>query len=178
MTTTLEAIEATVLAKRRRQAHKHRTDCASLATYDGDCRCEIDGVGVWCTRCGSKFSYAETSGVSGCPKCGTRGIPCAAIDDVQVKINWHELRILVIWAERWAHKSDEARAEALERGEPVGETMMPMVHAIARRLQEQHPSEDPLTFAGEMAELAQVCPGAEAHGLPQADETMLPPKLN
>ena len=59
-----------------------------------------------------------------------------------VKINWHELRILTIWAENWASRCKEDNA-----------TMPVTVEAIARRLEKQYPKKTPLTLAGEVGQL-------------------------
>lgn len=79
----------------------------------------------------------------GCPECGAKGIPADTNDKVQVSITWHELRCLVIWAERWA-------------GSYSGEdpTMMQVVYGIADRLQIQHMDKPGLTFRSELAEIA------------------------
>ena len=53
---------------------------------------------TWCTLCGARFTHAEVDGADCCPKCGDKGIPCDPNDDVLVLVNWHELRILGIWA--------------------------------------------------------------------------------
>ena len=44
---------------------------------------------------------------SSCPYCGYDGNPCFVEDDVQVVMNWQELRILTIWAMNYAQSMRE-----------------------------------------------------------------------
>lgn len=102
---------------------------------------------MWCTDCGSRFTEDEARGATCCPKCKSGGIPCDTRKDVVVEVNWHELRILGIWAENWACKYDD---------EPDSQTtMLKTVHAITRRLQSQFAGLGlpPLTLSQEIAEL-------------------------
>jgi predicted RNA-binding Zn-ribbon protein involved in translation (DUF1610 family) len=112
---------------------------------------------AWCVSCGGRFTDTEIEGKFGCPACGSQGIPCATKNDVRVEINWHELRILTIWAENHA-----------ERMKGENATMPRTVMAIARRLQGQHPKLTPLTLAAEITELPQKVEGIgpiETHGI-------------
>lgn len=163
---TLEQLEAALLKERRRQAHKHDADCASLRGADGECHCERDGVFEWCVDCGAKFSWAQTNTLSCCPRCGSHSVPCAAIDDVDVRINWHELRNMVMWAEQWAHKCDRDHESPAHQPPPGCDRsdyrhLLPTVRAIAARLAGQHPTRDPLTFSGELAAFQRQVPQAE-----------------
>ena len=91
----------------------------------------------FCTLCGvdiESFKY-----LTECPNCGTTGQPCGVENQVNVSINWHELRILCIWAERLG----------LQCKPPSAGT----VYAIAERLMKQFPERIPLTLAGEIGEL-------------------------
>lgn len=96
--------------------------------------------GGFCTRCGTEFESFE--GLSRCPACNTDGVPCAWSDQVTISVNWHELRCLVMWAERWTGRSDEMKQAHY------------VVYQIARRIAAQHPGRAPLTFAGELGEVA------------------------
>ena len=98
----------------------------------------------WCTLCGARFTDAETDGHSCCPKCGDKGVPCDASQDLKIEINWHELRILGIWAENYAHSCD-AKDSTSNLSKTVG--------AITRRLQRQFPELTPLTLSQEISEL-------------------------
>ena len=62
---------------------------------------------IRCVICGKEFSDDELpESTCECPNCGTKSLPCLIVDDVNIKINWHELRILTIWAENWARQID------------------------------------------------------------------------
>lgn len=101
---------------------------------------------MWCVDCGGRFTQEEIEGW-GCPECGSQSVPCDTKKDVTVEINWHELRILVIWAENWVQQ------HARKKTDDSSEKMPVTVTAIARRLQGQHPSLGHLTLSGEMAAL-------------------------
>lgn len=101
---------------------------------------------VWCVDCGARFTQEEIEGW-GCPKCGSQGVPCGVEKDTTVEINWHELRILVIWAENYAQQCHRQKVDSSSEGMPV------TVQAIARRLQAQHPTFGHLTLSGEIAAL-------------------------
>ena len=87
----------------------------------------------------------ETTNLTECPKCGTKSIPCDPAQDVMVKINWHELRILSIWAEFWANQNEATSSP--------GTSMQQCIFSITARLQAQHPSMPPLTLGGELRDL-------------------------
>lgn len=110
---------------------------------------------VRCTKCASEFSDAEIENASACPACGSKSVPCAIAHDVTPTINWHELRILVMWAERWEEHFTREQSEqnASARG---------CVAAIAGRLMRFRPAGAPgLRFADDIAELQDHFPGAE-----------------
>ena len=69
--------------------------------------------------------------------------------DVQVNINWQELRILTMWAERWM-------IHACEQGWEGAPTCLEVVRAIAARLGAQHPALPALTFIGEVEEMREM----------------------
>lgn len=108
---------------------------------------------IRCTRCGSEFSEADTEDATGCPKCGATGVPCAIKDDVTIRINWHELRILGIWADNYAGACDEREPEKDARG---------TISGILGRIQAQHPDRTPLTLLGELKQLQETYPDIEA----------------
>lgn len=96
-----------------------------------------------CTVCGKEFSDDEIpDGTKNCPNCGTIVTPCLISEDVNIKINWHELRILMIWAENWARQID--------KDEPANEKHLLTIMTIAERLQRQYPDKTPLTLFGEI----------------------------
>jgi hypothetical protein len=93
---------------------------------------------TWCLDCGGRFTAEEAQGAFACPKCQSRGVPCSTEEDLTVEINWHELRVLGIWAENWARKDEK---------------MLRTIAAITRRLERQHPGKDPLTLSAEISGL-------------------------
>lgn len=96
-----------------------------------------------CLICNEEFTKEDLTHVSCCPKCGNSGLPADPKDDVTIKINWHELRILTIWAENWAARiKDETKTQP-----------QLVVACIARRIQKQHPDKTPLTLAGEIEQI-------------------------
>ena len=99
---------------------------------------------IWCTLCGARFTNAEIDGYYVCPKCENPGVPCDTNEDVSVRVNWHELRVLGIWAENYASHCDSKDSTA---------NLARVVHAITRRLQQQFPKWPALTLSGEIAEL-------------------------
>ena len=98
-----------------------------------------------CIVCDYKPTEKELEGATRCPNCGTRGSPIDSKDDISITINYHELRILIIWAERWAsHNAD------------TDPSMQTTIYKIASRLEAQHPDrskECPLTLLGAMEQL-------------------------
>jgi hypothetical protein len=104
-------------------------------------------AGGFCTECGHEVEGFE--GLDRCPACGSVGVPCAWSQQVNLSVNWHELRVLVIWAENWARHH--------KRSDP---SLSRTVYSIAARLQRQYPGRTPLTLAGELGQLAEEFPGA------------------
>lgn len=101
---------------------------------------------TWCVDCGARFTADETKGVYACPKCGSESVPCHTAQDLRVEVNWHELRILGIWAENYAR-------QCAGKPDARNEKMPATVLAICRRLQRQHPDLTPLTLSEEIARL-------------------------
>lgn len=94
-----------------------------------------------CTSCEAEFTDAETEGALGCPSCGTQSVPCSIARDVTLNINWHELRILTIWADNWAGAHCDVSGKK-------------SLATIIKRLEAQRPEGYPaLTFLGECREL-------------------------
>jgi DNA-directed RNA polymerase subunit RPC12/RpoP len=111
-----------------------------------------DAPEIRCTRCRAEFTRAETSGVSACPSCGTRGLPMDVAEDVEIRINWHELRILTIWASNYAQQANLERASR--------EALAAILHALAL----QHPKlseRSPLTLFGEVEQLRRAIESGE-----------------
>lgn len=91
--------------------------------------------GGFCTECGVRI--VSFDGLTACPACGTTGIPCSDDNQVTVSVNWHELHLLCVWAEHYAHSIKSPG----------------VVYAIARRLQQQFPDRHKLTLAAEIQEV-------------------------
>lgn len=98
-----------------------------------------------CVQCAGEFSEIEMEGATACPGCGTKAIPCTIKEDVTVEINWHELRILTIWAENWARK--------IQNDDPKNDGSLLTIMSIAGRLQRQHPEKTALTLFSEIRNL-------------------------
>jgi hypothetical protein len=97
-----------------------------------------------CTDCYNEFSQSDLpEGTKCCPKCSSASVPCDPKDDVTLKLNWHELRILGIFASNWA--GDKCK------GTPTVRT----VNAILSRLEKQYPEMPKLTLFGEIRELSE-----------------------
>jgi len=101
---------------------------------------------IRCPKCAAEFTDEQVEGKQACPTCGNAGIPHAIADDVTLRINWSELRILTIWATWW---SETAHFKADDKTGSAN-----TLKAIIRRLQDQHPEKPALTFAGELQEMA------------------------
>lgn len=123
-----------------------------------------------CTTCASEFTDAEIVTAKCCPSCGSTGTPCSISQDIDLKINWHELRLLCIWASNWATQAD------LDAGS------IKSLNSIIQRLLAQRKDErwSPLTLFGELVELPEAlekmgieCDGVELH---QGGKQVYPPK--
>lgn len=102
--------------------------------------------GGFCTLCSHHVDSFD--GLTCCPNCMHTGKPCGDGDQVSVNVNVHELRVLCIWAENWAHHS---------KSQPRSEWMPDIVYAIAARLRKQlgEHAKVPLTMSDEFAHLKQ-----------------------
>ena len=61
-----------------------------------------------CPICGTLFNkyFTEKAGTEGCPMCKTM-IPMLKVNqDGYIKINWADLRMLAVYAQRWARRFD------------------------------------------------------------------------
>lgn len=67
----------------------------------------------------------------GCPGCGYAGIPADLSQMLSVNITWHELRCLVIWAERWANEAGEEK-ETMLRIFSIASWAMSQIRALFR----------------------------------------------
>lgn len=98
----------------------------------------------FCTVCGVQVASFE--GLQRCPHCGTQSLPCSFAEQVQVTVNLQELRVLCMWAERWALEREQEGCNP------------DLVYAIATRLRNQLPThlQHPLTMADELMKLREA----------------------
>lgn len=97
---------------------------------------------IRCTVCAAEFTEEEITGATSCPSCGTKGVPCSIEQDLDLRINWHELRILCIWASNYAQS--------------LGDEHKLSLNAIIGRLEPQRKEGWPaLTLLGEIRELSE-----------------------
>lgn len=101
----------------------------------------------FCTLCGQKIEKFDD--LECCPFCGTDSIPCDDSNNISVTINWHELHLLVVWAEYYANMTEGANVHA--------------VYSIAHRLEKQYPNLWKLTLAGELSDLKRQFPTAQVN---------------
>ena len=99
---------------------------------------------MWlCLQCGKATEPDDD--LHACPNCGSTNPPVDLQKELSVKITWQELRVIVMWAERWASSCQDKE---------MSESMLKTVYRIADRIQQQHlDQETGLTFASELAEL-------------------------
>lgn len=66
---------------------------------------------IRCSVCRNEFNlYMATKyGVRKCPKCGTEIAPIMIAQDILIKINWQDLRILANYAKRWVYTFDMSK---------------------------------------------------------------------
>lgn len=114
-----------------------------------------------CTHCSTEFSEDELAAAMSCPECGTTGIPCRIEDDVLLKINWHELRILGVWADNYAHAAN------------LEDDSRKVISAILARCEKQFPDKTALTIGGEVRKLQEIHPEIS---LLRGDEIEVPSK--
>lgn len=120
---------------------------------------------IRCVQCDSVFTNAQVdeafaAGKRGCPACGTDALPVKVSNDVQVKINTHELRVLTIWASNYA--------DAVNLGPSSRKTL----ECILQRLREQLPNVA-LTMTEEVRDLQNLGHNAE---LVKEDGTVIVPR--
>jgi len=120
---------------------------------------------IRCTTCRAEFSDEETVGVGSCPSCGSHGIPMLIAQDIEIRINWHELRILGMWASNYAIEHLGTKEYQDSR-----RALASILHSIAM----QHPelaASAPLTLAGEIGNVRQAAESGELTGEPTTIET-------
>lgn len=102
--------------------------------------------GGFCTEC--SFHVDSFDDLTCCPNCKSKSIPCGDENQINLSINWQELRVLVMWAENYARKNDLTK----------------VVYAISNRIEKQFPdraNDSPLTLAKEIGQLADAFDGVQ-----------------
>ena len=97
----------------------------------------------FCTHC--RFRIKSFKNLDKCPNCETKSIPCSSSDQVNISINWQELRILCHWAGKYGRKIDSQG----------------VIYGIVHDIEKQHPDKTTLTFSGEFNELKKKFPNAK-----------------
>jgi hypothetical protein len=98
-----------------------------------------------CVQCDAEFTSAQLAGVKACPGCGTKSVPLDPDDDVTIRINKHELRLLTMWSSNYVDSIVAPNDRELEQKAAAQKTLV----AVRRRLSAQLP-ELPLTLADEV----------------------------
>lgn len=120
---------------------------------------------AFCLACGYEATQVEIDkGIQACPGCGSQGIPGFRKDDVTIKINWQELRILIMWAEFWTDSKINPDAQT-EQEFAEAKAMKRLIYTITDRIHQQHLGKDsPLTFQGELSQVREHYPDMEVFG--------------
>ena len=106
-----------------------------------------DKIVAICLQCDGEFTEQQVKGKVCCPNCKSTSIPINPENDVTIKINTHELRILGIWAENYASSVD-SKSDGSEK-------IVPTVQKIAQKIESQLPPNKwvPLTLMRELIDL-------------------------
>lgn len=113
--------------------------------------------GLLCLNCSEVINPEQAQRLSCCPNCGDRGTPADLATTVTLNITTHELRVLVMWAERWAGMERQTTTDR--------EEMQRAVYGIADRLETQMPDGAPrLTLMGEITQVREQHGHVEVQG--------------
>lgn len=99
---------------------------------------------VECMTCGERFGWEQLNELKACPNCGSSSIPMDHSEDIMLKINPHELRVLTIWADNYAQMELKPRADS--------QNAVKGFKRLLARIREQ--VKFPLTIADEVKEVA------------------------
>ncbi len=87
-----------------------------------------------CTICSHSYKNEDLKGVNCCPYCKTKSKPCDPENDISIKINSHELRIIFMWASGYGRREDDKKLD-----DPNWESLSKTVDIIAERVKKQFP---------------------------------------
>ncbi len=118
---------------------------------------DLDGYEGFCTQCSWRIKSFEN--ITACPNCGDSATPCGVDNQVNISINWQELRILCMWAEHYARHI----------GQPG------TVFSIATRIKDQHPDQAPLTYSEEITQMERMFPSTSGQAELERDRMEYPP---
>jgi predicted nucleic acid-binding Zn-ribbon protein len=114
-----------------------------------------DDAYILCIRCRSTFTKEQTRGHSGCPTCGSKGVPADTREKATLTLTHHEWRILFVWADNWAGQCDRQD----ENLDACG-----ALTAIAREARRQAPNfPSVLSMLDEVQDLANTFGKVEVH---------------
>jgi len=110
---------------------------------------------IRCVLCGYEFnlqSIIATQKTKGCPNCGVHETALKIKDDQNIRMNWQEVRVLAIYAQRWASTFDISN--------PGNKTAVGILNRIVSDLERYRPlgldGLDPSIKAPEIAEEIEV----------------------
>ncbi len=111
---------------------------------------------IQCIKCDSLFTDEEIEGHNSCPNCKTKNIPLDLNNNVNIKINIQELRILCMWAENYAVTVDNKNLD-----DAYHESLVGTVDKIASKINKQLISINKgtsLTMTDEIKEVQKIYP--------------------
>ena len=65
---------------------------------------------IRCIVCRTEFEHDEITGNDGCPVCGYQGLTMLTDGDINIDINWFELRLICMWDEALALQVGETHS--------------------------------------------------------------------
>lgn len=102
---------------------------------------------IRCTICRTETLENDIpADAAACPKCGTESLPEFVDHDVDVRINWHELRVLCMWAKNWEVANNFTKDH----------TLPSIIDIITSQLEKYRPVDGaPLSLLGELTQVAE-----------------------
>jgi len=98
---------------------------------------------IRCIVCRTEFDNDELIENKGCPICGYQGLTMLTNGDINIDINWFELRLICMWAESLALQ--------------VGDThTLNAFYSVVKELKKQIPDAGKITMFDDAPEVANV----------------------